>query len=305
MRTVFLGTPEAAVPVLEALAGISDVLAVVTQPDRPRGRSGTPAPPPVKVRAGELGLSVVQPDSDRALAGILESHAPVDVAVLAAFGMLVRPDALDVPTHGIVNVHYSLLPRWRGAAPVHRAILEGDTRTGVTLIRLDEGLDTGPVLASRSTAIGPEETTGSLTRRLARSGADLLASRLPSIVAGAVLEVAQDPERVTIAAKIDRDERWIDPGAGAARFLRHVRAMTPAPGSWAHHDSGRFGIRSATMATTGTPLEVGALVFEEGRLLLGVADGAVELREVQPEGKRTMPGPDWARGRGGDLGTLR
>ena len=306
MRAVFLGTPEAAVPALDALTTVADVRAVITQPDRPRGRSGTPVAPPVKRRADELGIPVVQPSSGRSLAGVMADLGPIDIGVLAAFGLLVLPDALEVPSHGIVNVHFSLLPRWRGAAPVHRAILAGDGRTGVTLIRLDAGLDTGPILATRSTAIGSGETTGSLTARLAMAGAELMATYLGAVVEGAIVAVPQDPAAVTLAPKIDRDERWFDPHRTVDEVLRHIRAMDPAPGAWAHHASGRFRVRAAV---EGPPAEasddVGRLRRDNhDRLLLVVGDGTLELVVVQPEGRRSMSGGDWARGRPGDLGTV-
>ena len=152
MRAVFLGTPEAAVPSLTALARVADVATVITQPDRPKGRSKRPMPPPVKQQAAELGIPVEQPATSRDIGPIMSGLGPIDVAVIVAFGMLIRPEALDLPAMGFVNVHFSILPRWRGAAPVQRAIEAGDPRTGITLMRLDEGLDTGPVYSVRSTA---------------------------------------------------------------------------------------------------------------------------------------------------------
>lgn len=303
MRTVFLGTPRAAVPALEALSTISDVVLVVTQPDRPRGRSGRPRPPPVKEAALSHGYHVVQPSSSAELGGLLADIGPVDVAVLVAFGMLIRVDALTVPAAGIVNVHFSLLPRWRGAAPVHRAILAGDTRTGVTLMQLDAGLDTGPIFTSASTVIGPEETAGDLTDRLATIGAAVLVRWLPAITAGTVTPVAQSDERASTAPKVAPDDRLLGPELDPATFVRSVRALTPAPGAWIRHDGGRMRIHAAAVAAD-ADLPAGRLDTAGDRLLLGVTGGAVELRQVQPEGKRPMPGIAWARGRREGLGSV-
>lgn len=302
MRTAFLGTPDAAVPTLRALAEVAEVAVVVSQPDRPRGRSGTPRPSAVTAAALDLGLAVERPEQSSAIAPILASAGHIDVAVLVAFGMLIRPDALSIPAAGVVNVHFSLLPRWRGAAPVHRAILEGDHRTGVTIMQLDEGLDTGPVLACRSTAIGPDETTGELTARLAVAGAGLVHDLIDRIVAGRVVSVAQGDRGATHAPKIDGDERWLDVGADTSTILRHVRGMAPSPGSWATHGTGRFRIHRAVAASA--QAAPGELLEVDGGVVMGTGDGAIRLLVVQPEGKKAMAAGDWVRGRKGDLGRL-
>lgn len=305
MRAVFLGTPEAAVPALRALERTADVVAVITQPDRPRGRSGTPQPPPVKVAAAELGLDVRQPSHSREIASLLTDLAPVEVAVIVAFGMLIRPDALAVPGAGFVNVHFSLLPRWRGAAPVQRAMMAGDVRTGVTLMRLDEGLDTGPTLVSASTAIGAPETAGDLTARLAVIGAELLARHLPDIVADRIQAVSQPIVGVTHAPKMTGQDAWLPLDADAATVRRTVMALSPRPGASAVLEGGRFKILRAGGIDRRPVSEPGALDVVEGRLWCAASDGWVECTVVQAAGKRAMSGGEWARGRGSSPGILR
>jgi methionyl-tRNA formyltransferase len=210
VRALFLGTPDAAVPALRALISVAEIEAVITRPDRPKGRSGSVSPPPVKEAALGAGLTVFQPPTTTELSVLLLDLPPVDVAVVVAFGMLIRPDALAVPGAGFVNVHFSVLPRWRGAAPVQRAIMAGDARTGVTLMRLDAGLDTGPILSTLTTAVAPDEDTPALTRRLAEAGGTLLAEVLSDIVEGRVVAVPQDERAASFAPRIHGDERWLD-----------------------------------------------------------------------------------------------
>ena len=215
-RIAFLGTPEAALPTLQALSGRYDVPLVVTQPDRAGGRGRALSPPPVKSEAARLGVEVTQPESSEAVVRALESAGGLDLAVVVAFGRILTPAALAVPARGVLNVHFSLLPRWRGAAPVARAIMEGDTMSGVTIIRLDEGLDTGPVLTAQAVDIGSEEVAGELTARLAGLGARLLSDITPSYLNGDLEPVPQSEEGTTYAAKIEPGERSIRV-AGATR----------------------------------------------------------------------------------------
>jgi methionyl-tRNA formyltransferase len=301
-RVAFLGTPPAAVPALQALHRSGLVATVVTRPDRPRGRSGKPRPSAVKAAALDLALDVSQPGSASDLHRLLSESPPVDLAVVVAYGMLVPPETLALPRRGFVNVHFSLLPRWRGAAPVQRAVLAGDGRTGVSIMQMDEGLDTGPVVGMRSTPIGPEETAGELTARLAAVGGSLLAAIVPALLEGAVVATAQPAEGVSLAPKVHPDDARLSFSEGPVAFCRRVRAMNPRPGAWAERDGERFRItRARPRGDAGDP---GALSLVDARLRCGVEGGAVELIEVQPQGKRPMPGPDWARGRHGDLGTL-
>ena len=216
MRAVFYGTPVEAVPSLQALVNLAEVPLVVTRPDRPRGRSGTPQPPPVKEAARALGLEVSQPERAGRDVERMRTLAP-DVAVVVAYGQILPPDLLAVPRHGFVNVHFSLLPRWRGASPVVRAILAGDGVTGVTLMQLDAGMDTGPVLAVTPTRVGDDETAGELTGRLAVVGAALLAEHLPAWVVGEITPRPQPEAGATAAARVRVEEAFVDPTRHRAR----------------------------------------------------------------------------------------
>ena len=305
MRTVFLGTPEAAVPSLDALRSISDVAAVVTQPDRPRGRSRTPKPSPVKERAVELGIEVMQPETSQEIAPALESLGSLDVAVIVAYGMLIRPEALSYPAAGFVNVHFSLLPRWRGAAPVQRAIEARDERIGVTLMQLDAGLDTGPTLSTVSSRLDPSDTAGEILDRLAGSGARLLAERLEDHRRGRIVAVPQDDERATHAPKVTPDERRLDLTTPPGDLVAKIHALSPAPGAHALHEGERFKILRAAVGEVVDEIgDVGALELHDDALIMQGSGRAVRLIEVQPSGKRAMSGTAWARGRQGSLGVL-
>lgn len=199
-RVAFLGTPPAALPTLKALSATYDLELVVTQPDRPRGRSKKPVPPPVKSAALEIGARVEQPATSGGLFEALSSVAGLDLGVVVAYGRIIRPEALHIPRMGMLNVHFSLLPRWRGAAPVSRALIAGDTMTGVTIIKLDEGLDTGPVLTAQAVDIKGDENAGSLTERLAVLGAELLMKALPAYLSGELEPVPQSDEGLTYAS---------------------------------------------------------------------------------------------------------
>lgn len=303
MRAVFLGTPDVAVPSLEALGRIADVEAVITQPDRPRGRSKTPRPPPIKERAQALGLPVHQPESSRQIAPILAGIGGLDVAVIVAFGMLIRPEALAIPHRGFVNVHFSVLPRWRGAAPVQRAIEAGDRVTGVTLMTLDEGLDTGPICSTRVTALGPNETAGEVFDRLAITGARHLEQILPAIVAGRAVPTRQNDDLATHAAKVSADECRLDLETPAIGLRRVVHALSPSPGAYAM--LGEERVKLLRVRVTDRPSSgPGALSLHDGRLLMGTTTTQLELIDIQPSGKRVMSGRDWAMGRREALGTF-
>ncbi len=296
-RIVFLGTPRAAVPALEALG--DRVGLVVTQPNRPRGRSGAPQPPPVRTAAESLGIAVSQPESREELGAIL-SEGHFDLGVVVAFGMILTPTMLASTPGGFLNVHFSLLPRWRGAAPVQRALLAGDREIGVSLMEMDAGLDTGPVIASEKTLIGSEETTPDLTTRLAELGAGLLAENLDAYLAGNVEAVPQREEGVTYAPKVDAAEEKLDPADTAVNIVRRVRAMHPR--AYFEYGEGRLRVLKAEVAM-GT-LPEGKLAVMGDRLICGCGSGMVVLNEVQPSGKRAMVGVDWARGRRGAFGSV-
>jgi methionyl-tRNA formyltransferase len=298
VRAVFYGTPAVAIPSLRALAGIADVLLVTTRPDKPRGRSGRLQPPPVKEEALAMGLPVAQPV--RAVHGLEQLAAlEPDVAVVVAYGQILPADLLAVPRRGFLNVHFSLLPRWRGGSPVVRAILAGDELAGVTVMVLDAGMDTGPVLAVRPTRVGLEESAGELAGRLAAVGAAMLVEHLPAYLEGSLLPRPQPEEGATAAARVRVEEAFVDPVRHrSAAVLRAVRAFDPKPGAWTVLDGGRVKLwRARASAEPGPGVGVAATVGEG--VLLGAADGAVELLEVQPEGRNRMAAADWMRGRRG------
>jgi methionyl-tRNA formyltransferase len=227
--------------------------------------------------------------------------APVEVGVVVAFGMILDPEVLLVPDRGFVNIHFSLLPRWRGAAPVERAILGGDEETGTTLMLIDEGLDTGPVLGARSTPIGPTETAGELSTRLAHMGAALLGDLLPVYVRQQIDPQPQPVAGVTYAERISSEEANLSARMPSAHLLRAIRAYAPRPG--ARLGGGDLKVWRARRIDR-DPLPAGELRHDGNRLWLGTSDEPIELIEVQPAGKKRMSGADWARGRRGDLGRL-
>ena len=294
-RAILLGTPEAALPALRVLEPLVELAAVVTRPDRPRGRSGRPQPSPVKQAALERGLKVLQPETVADLDAVVGTLGHLEIAVVVAFGMLLPPATLRRPRRGFVNVHFSLLPRWRGAAPVERAILAGDETTGVSLMVIDEGLDTGPVLAVEATPIGPDENRAELTDRLATLGAGLLADTLPGYLAGEIRPEPQPEEGVTTAWRITPEDRRLDPGMTSAEVLRLVRALAPRPGAYAITAGHRIQLLEARPADhPGIP--PGEVRAEDGVVLLGTGDGAIQLAVVQPEGRSPMAASAWLRG---------
>lgn len=304
MRAVFLGTPEAAIPALEALDGVADVALVVTRPDRPRGRSKQPQPSDVKLAASDLGLPLSQPHTKDELRSAIESVGIFDVAVVVAFGMIVPEDVLAMAPHGFVNIHFSLLPRWRGAAPVQRAIAEGDSVTGVTLMKMDEGLDTGGIIDQVEVVIEDGDNTDTLTERLAEAGAALMVESLPRYVDGTLRVRQQSATGITYAAKVLPEEARLDFSQGCAAVSASIRAFNPKPGAYARHESGRIKIWEAEPRSLDS-LSPGELEVVAGELLVGTGGSALALREIQPAGKRRMAGDEWARGRQGELGRLR
>jgi len=299
VRVVFFGTPEFAVPSLRALVGEGfDVAAVVTRPDKPRGRSRSTAhPPPVKLAAEEEDLPVLQPatPADPALRERLRALAP-DVGVVVAYGHILRPEVLEIPRHGMVNVHASLLPALRGAAPIPWAIMRGLDTTGVTIMQMDAGMDTGPILLQHPTPIPPDETGGELSARLAELGAQALVEALALLEQGAITPEPQDDARASYAPKLTRDTarlRWTEP---ADVIARTIRALDPEPGAWTTLRDAEvklFGAR-AVLGRGGAP---GEILDAGAHLLIAAGDGAVEVEEVHPAGKRRMAAGDWGRGR--------
>lgn len=302
-RAVFLGTPAAAVPSLRGLMATGvDVVAVITRPDRRRSRSGRVEASPVKAAAVDLGIPVLEPADRVELAEAVGTLGFLDVGVVVAFGMILPAPVLVLPARGVVNVHFSLLPRWRGAAPVQRSLLAGDAVGGVSLMILDEGLDTGPVLAVEATRYGAEETAGEIEARLAVLGAGLLADVLPEYLGARVMAVPQGTDGATYAPRLDREEGRLDPSDDPGSFCRRVRAMTPRPGAFGLLNGERLKILAARPVDgAGSP---GVLSLDDDRLVCGVGGGLVELVEVQAPSRRAMSGSEWARGRRGALGEL-
>jgi methionyl-tRNA formyltransferase len=301
-RVAFLGTPEAALPTLRSVAASHEVPVVVTQPDRPTGRGRALTPPPVKIEAERLGLSVVQPTSHSELKEGLESAEGLDVGVVVAYGRILRPEALAIPGAGMLNVHFSLLPRWRGAAPVNRALMAGDPMTGVTIFRLDEGLDTGPVLTAQAVDVDDEETAGNLTARLAVLGARLMTAVIPPYLEGTREPVPQSDEGLTYATKIEPQERVIRVDGRRIEEVNRVRALSPDPGATLVIDGERHQVMQARAHDTAPGM--GRWMEVEGAPVAGLSDGGMELVTLLPAGKRVMSGESWLLGRRRSSGTI-
>ena len=292
MRVIFMGTPEFSVPVLEALVGAGhEVACVYCQPPRPAGRGKKPRPTPVQARAEALGLPVRHPES---LRGADEQAAfgalGADVAVVVAYGLILSQAVLDAPRHGCLNIHASLLPRWRGAAPIHRAIMAGDAETGICIMQMEAGLDTGPVLLREATAIGATETTGGLHDRLSDMGARMIVEaleRLPELVP------APQPEAgVTYAEKIDKSEAAVDWTRPAAEVSAHIRGLAPFPGAWTLHGGERLKLLGAEVVqgagAPGTALD--------DRFAIACGAGAVRITRAQRAGKAAQDAETFLRG---------
>lgn len=298
MRVLFAGTPDVAVPSLRAvLSSRHEVVAVLTRPDAPAGRGRRLVPSPIAEVALAEGLEVLRPNraGDPAFQSRLTGLAP-DAAPIVAFGGLIPPVALAVPQHGWINLHFSLLPAWRGAAPVQHAVMAGDEVTGASTFRLEEGLDTGPVYGVVTDAIRPADTAGDVLGRLAESGAGLLVATLDGIEAGALAPVPQAADGVSLAPKVrvaDARIVWADP---AMRVDRLIRGCTPAPGAWSEFRGERIKVGPVRLAPEIGDLAVGELRVSKGSVRVGTGTHAVLLGEVKAQGKRTMPAADWARG---------
>ena len=318
MRLVLAGTPDTAVPSLQALlASRHEVVAVVTRPDARAGRGRTLAPSPVKQVALERGIEVLAPPTprDHGFLARLRELAP-DCCPVVAYGALVPRAALDVPPHGWVNLHFSLLPAWRGAAPVQRALMAGDDVTGATTFVLEEGLDTGPVLGTLTETVRPDDTAGTLLGRLASAGAGLLVATIDGLADGSLHAVPQPADGVSLAPKLSTQEAQVRWRLPAHVVDRHVRGCAPAPGAWTTFRDERVKVGPVRLARRGDPtrgarptgptdvraapdavvLEPGELQVGRHTVIVGTGSAPVELGEVRPHGKKPMAAADWARG---------
>ena len=310
MNVLFWGTPEFAIPTLRALAAAGhDVAGVVTRPDRPRGRGRKPQPSVVRRFADDRGYRVFTPEAPRgdAFESAIRAARP-DISVVVAYGCILTRRVLDIPRLGSLNLHASLLPELRGAAPINRAIARGHAATGVTVIRMVEAMDAGPVLAQKPVAIGPDDTAASLSRHLAEMGAGLMAAVLDGMASGGVEEVEQDHARATYAPKVDRRSARVDWTLDARAVADHIRAMDARPGAWTLREGEPVKVFSPSVACEGEGSggaglrrgEVGEVVGADpaAGLLVATGSGVVRVGEVQPAGKRRMEAAAWLRGRG-------
>lgn len=295
VRIVFMGSPDFALPALAALEKHYSVVGVVTQPDRPAGRGRVLTPPPVKQLAMQLGIQVIQPLKLREPEALerLAAWAP-DLIIVAAFGQILRKSVLELAPYGCVNVHASLLPRWRGAAPIQAAILAGDPETGVTIMRMDAGIDTGAILRQRAMPISAQDTAGSLSDRLAEDGAKLLIETLPDYLAGKIVAQVQDEARATYASMLAKEQGQLDFSRRAVELERQVRAFVPWPGAFTFFQGEMLKVLRAHVDTeSAVP---GRRAVRAQLPAIGTADGWLVLDEVQPAGKRPMPGSGFLHG---------
>ncbi|MFD5752308.1 methionyl-tRNA formyltransferase [Streptomyces sp. NPDC127033] len=299
MKLVFAGTPEVAVPALDALIASErhTVAAVVTRPDAPAGRGRRLVASPVAQRAEEAGIEVLRPAKprDEDFLARLREIGP-DCCPVVAYGALLPKIALGVPVHGWVNLHFSLLPAWRGAAPVQHAVMAGDEMTGAATFQIEEGLDSGPVYGVLTEHVRPTDTSGDLLTRLAFAGAGLLSATMDGIEDGSLVPVPQPADGVSLAPKITVEDAQVDWAAPALRVDRVVRACTPAPGAWTLFRGERLKLVQARLAPEADTLAPGALAVGKNTVHAGTGSGAVELLWVQPQGKKPMRAADWARG---------
>jgi methionyl-tRNA formyltransferase len=298
MRLVFAGTPEAALPALDAVASSRhQLVGVVTRPDAPAGRGRRLVASPVARRAEELGVRVLKPEHPRdpVFQAELAELAP-DCCPVVAYGALLPRSALDIPVHGWVNLHFSLLPAWRGAAPVQHALWAGDEVTGATTFRIVPALDAGPTFGVMTEAVRPRDTAGDLLHRLANGGAELLVRTLDGIEDGTVEAREQPDEGVSLAPKITVDDARVDWHQPAAAVDRRIRACTPAPGAWSTTAGQRIKLGPVLVDPDGEPLKPGELAVAKDAVHVGTGTVPVRLGDVQPVGKKRMPAADWARG---------
>ena len=298
-RTIFFGSGAFAVPILDALAGDPrlDLIAVVSAPDRPAGRSRAMTPTPVAARAEGLRIPLVQPVRLRAPEPIAElAGLQPDLGVLADYGQIVPRALLDLPPNGILNIHPSLLPRHRGATPIAATIAAGDDRAGVTIIRMDDGIDTGPIVARPSGPLAADERAPELEARAAREGADLLVRTLDPWLAGTAPAIPQTPAGATVTRPFRRDDGRLDPDRPAIELERQVRAYVPWPGTFLETPAGRLALHEASVAASARGDEPGGLVRHGDGLALSTSDGRLVLDRVQLAGRRAVSGPEFLRG---------
>ncbi|HEY8946701.1 MAG TPA: methionyl-tRNA formyltransferase [Polyangiaceae bacterium] len=298
MRAVFFGTPALAVPALRALATVTDVAGVVCQPDRPAGRGLALSVPPVKTEAERLGLPVHQPQRvrDGSLRDWLAGTG-ADLAVVLAYGRILPPDVLATPRLGCVNLHASLLPKLRGAAPVQWALITGETETGISLMQMDAGLDTGPVFTRHSLSIGPDETAGELAERIAQLAAAVVLSDIPRLGAGELTAEPQDATLATHAPPLGREHGRIDWHLPSRAVHDLIRGLSPRPGAYTTHRGKALRVRSTARIAAAPALAPGELRVERPKVLIGTGDGALELVTAQVEGRRELPALELVNGR--------
>ena len=294
-KIVFMGSPDFSLSTLRALANAYNVVGVVTQPDRASGRGRELKAPPVKTLAQELGIPIMQPEKLKQPEAMeqLRAWAP-DLIVVAAFGQLLRKDVLELPRYGCINVHASLLPRWRGAAPINAAILAGDEETGVTIMQMDVGLDTGPMLSKRSIRLTPTDTAGSVFEKLSTLGADLLIETLPDYLSGKLLPHPQPEEGMTYAPMLKKEEGKLDFAQDVNQLERRVRAFNPWPGAYMEFDGGMLKVHRAHVETGN--VSVGQRSIVQNQPAVGARGGVLILDEVQPAGKQPMSGKSFLSG---------
>jgi methionyl-tRNA formyltransferase len=296
---VFMGTPDFAVPALKHLAQSYQVNTVITQPDRRAGRGRKLTPSPVKSAAIELGLEVFQPEDvnqHHSLAHI--SKISPDLIIVSAFGQILKPDLLKIPRKGCLNIHASLLPRWRGAAPINAALLAGDSETGVTIMKMGPGLDTGPILAQRVIPIQQNDTAGTLFERLASAGAELILDTIPKYMNGSINPIEQDDSQATYASMLSRQDGSLDFSQTADYIARQVRAFHPWPGTYMSWNGNRLLIHQAQALNVTSPGEE-VLTIHEGWPAVGTARGLIKLIKIQPAGKKIMSGKAFLNGNPG------
>jgi len=299
-----MGSPDFALPTLRALVNAYDVIGVVTQPDRASGRGRELKPPSVKVLAQELNIPVIQPEKLKSPEAMdqLVAWAP-DLIVVAAFGQILRRDVLEMPRYGCINVHASLLPRWRGAAPINAAILAGDEETGVTIMKMDVGLDTGPMLAKRSIHLSPDDTAGYVFKILSTLGADLLIETLPNYLSGVLQPVPQPEEGATYAPMLKKEDGRLDFTSDVNELERRVRAFNPWPGTFMDFDGTNLKVHQAHVSPLPVgegsgvrAVEAGQRLIVENQPAVGARGGLLVLDEIQPAGKRSMNGKSFVAG---------
>ena len=296
IRVVFMGSPEFALPSLQRLSEHYPIVGVVTQPDRPAGRGRVLTPPPIKTLAKGLGIPTIQPEKLREPAAfdLLQAWQP-DLIVVTAFGQILRQNVLNLPRFGCINVHASLLPRWRGAAPIQAAILHGDEQTGVTIMKMDAGMDTGPILVQQVEDILPGDTAGSLAERLAVRGAELLVETLPGYLSGEILPVPQENDLASKASLIHKEDGQLDFTQPAEALARQVRAFQPWPGTFFPWMGGMLKVHQAH-AGENSGLEPGQNLVIDDFPAVACTSGSLVLDIVQPPGKKPMSGDIFLRG---------